>query len=311
MTVNIAASVRTRLTALAKQQGDAVDRVFLRYAIERLLYRLAQSGYRDQFVLKGAMLFSLWAPIPYRSTGDLDLLGHGDPAPERMAAIFSAICAAAVDDDGVVYDATSVRAQSARDDEDYRGVRVSLKATLAGARLAIPIDIGFGDAVTPGATDVDYPSLLGFPSPSLRAYPAETVVAEKLEALVSLDMRNSRMKDFFDLWVIAKTFAFDGPTLAAAVAATFERRGTALPQGAPVALTKTFSNDAGKQSQWRAFLSRTTIAVAPEPLPELIAFIAEFVAPLMATKAATPMVGMTWQPGGPWITKVETKVSES
>lgn len=307
MTVNIAASVRTRLTTLAKQQGDAVDRVFLRYAIERLLYRLAQSDYRDQFVLKGAMLFSLWAPIPYRSTGDLDLLGHGDPAPERMAAIFSAICAAAVDDDGVVYDATSVRAQSVRDDEDYRGVRVSLTATLASARLAIQIDIGFGDAVTPGASDVDYPSLLGFPSPSLRAYPAETVVAEKLEALVSLDMRNSRMKDFFDLWVIAKTFAFDGSTLAAAVAATFERRGTPLRQGPPVALTKTFSDDAGKQAQWRAFLNRTTIAVAPEPLPELIAFIAEFVAPLMTTKAATTMAGTKWQRGGPWVAADKNK----
>lgn len=301
MTANIAASVRARLTTLAKQQGDAVDRVFLRYAIERLLYRLAKSGYRDQFVLKGAMLFSLWAPVPYRSTGDLDLLGHGDPAPERMAAIFAAICSAAVDDDGAVYDAASVRAESVRDDEDYRGVRVSLTATLASARLAIQIDIGFGDAVTPGASDVDYPSLIGFPSPFLRAYPPETVVAEKLEALVSLSMRNSRMKDFFDLWVIAKTFMFDGPTLAAAVAATFERRGTALPQGAPVALTETFSNDAGKQSQWRAFLKRTTIAVAPEPLPELIAFIATFVSPVMTTKAAGAMEGMTWQPGGPWL----------
>lgn len=301
MAANIAASVRARLTALAKQQGDAVDRVFLRYAIERLLYRLAQSGYRDHFVLKGAMLFSLWAPVPYRSTGDLDLLGHGDPAPERMAAIFAAICSAAVEDDGVAYDAASVRGESVRDDEDYRGVRVTLTARLAGARLAIQIDIGFGDAVTPGASDVDYPSLLGFPSPSLRAYPAETVVAEKLEALVSLGMRNSRMKDFFDLWVIAKTFPFDGPTLAAAVAATFERRGTALPKGAPVALTKTFSDDAGKQSQWRAFLKRTTIAVAPEPLPELIAFIAEFVSPMMTTQVATTMEGMMWQPGGPWV----------
>ena len=301
MAANIAASVRARLTALAKQQGDAVDRVFLRYAIERLLYRLSQSGYRDQFVLKGAMLFSLWAPVPYRSTGDLDLLGYGDPAPERMAAIFSAICAAPVDDDGVDYDAASVRTESVRDDEDYRGVRVTLTATLAGARLAIQVDIGFGDAVTPGASHVDYPSLLGFPSPSLRAYPAETVVAEKLEAIVSLDMRNSRMKDFFDLWVIAKTFAFDGSTLAAAVAATFERRGTALPQGAPVALTRTFSGDAGKQSQWRAFLNRTTIAMAPEPLPELIEFIAEFVSPMMTTKVATTMEGITWQPGGPWV----------
>ena len=304
MVTPIAASVRARLTNLAKERGEVVDRIFLRYAIERLLYRLAQSGYRDQFVLKGAMLFTLWAPVPYRSTGDLDLLGSGNAAPERIAAIFAAVCAAPVDDDGVVYDAASVRAESIRDDEDYGGVRVTITATLAAARQAIRIDIGFGDAVTPGSTDVDYPSLLGFPSPFLRAYPPETVVAEKLEALVALGMRNSRMKDFFDLWVIAKTFAFDGQTLAAAVAATFERRGTPLPASLPVALTETFWQDAGKQAQWRAFLRRTTLTLAPQPFPELVACIASFVSPLIVT--TTAMVGMTWPVGGPWVRVSET-----
>ncbi|MBP9233197.1 MAG: nucleotidyl transferase AbiEii/AbiGii toxin family protein [Hyphomonadaceae bacterium] len=301
MTTNIAASVRARLTNLAQSRAEVVDRIFVRFAIERLLYRLSESAYRDHFVLKGAMLFSLWAPVPYRSTGDLDLLGQGDPAPERMAAIFKAVCAHAVTDDGLTYDAASVRAESARDDEDYSGVRVTLTAALAGARLPIQIDIGFGDAVMPDAAEVAYPSLLDFPSPLLRAYPPETVVAEKLEALVSLGMRNSRMKDFFDLWAIARTFEFDGRTLARAVAATFARRGTAVPDDVPVALTEAFARDAGKQTQWKAFLKRTTISMAPEPLPELIAFIASFVSPLLATNTPEALGSMRWQQGGPWL----------
>lgn len=295
---NVGASVRTRLTDQARARGDNAQLLMLRFAIERLLYRLAQSAYRDQFVLKGAMLFSLWAPVPYRSTGDLDLLGQGDPAPARMAAIFKAVCGEPVPDDGLSFDADSVKAESARDEEEYTGVRIALVATLAGAKLPIQIDIGFGDAVTPGARDIDYPSLLDFPSAALKAYPPETVVAEKLEALVSLGMRNSRMKDFFDLWVIARTFAFDGQTLSGAVTATFQRRQTPLPVETPLALTEAFAQDAGKQAQWRAFLNRTTLALAPEPLPELIGFIATFALPLL--NASEVVVGQRWAPGGPW-----------
>ena len=295
---NIGASVRTRLTDQARARGDNAQLLMLRFAIERLLYRLAQSAYRDQFVLKGAMLFSLWAPVPYRSTGDLDLLGQGDPAPTRMAAIFKAVCGEPVADDGLSFDAGSVKAESARDEEEYTGVRITLVATLAGAKLPIQIDIGFGDAVTPGARDIDYPSLLDFPSAALKAYPPETVVAEKLEALVSLGMRNSRMKDFFDLWVIARTFAFDGQALSEAVTATFQRRQTPLPVETPLALTDAFAQDAGKQTQWRAFLNRTTLALAPEPLPDLITFIATFALPLL--NASQVVVGQRWAPGGPW-----------
>lgn len=295
---NVGASVRARLTDQARARGDNAQLLMLRFAIERLLYRLAQSTYRDQFILKGAMLFSLWAPVPYRSTGDLDLLGQGDPAPARMAAIFKAVCAEPVADDGLVFDADSVKAESARAEEEYTGVRITLSATLAGAKLPIQIDIGFGDAVTPGARDIDYPSLLDFPTAALKAYPPETVVAEKLEALVSLGMRNSRMKDFFDLWVIARTFAFDGQTLREAISATFQRRQTPMPAETPLALTDAFALDAGKQAQWRAFLNRTTLALAPEPLPELVAFIATFVMPLLSESDA--VVGQHWAAGGPW-----------
>lgn len=296
---NVAASVRDRLTDQARARGEDVQRFMTRFAIERLLYRLAGGAHRDAFVLKGAMLFSLWAPVPYRSTGDLDLLGQGDPAPERMASIFREVCTASAPDDGLVFDPAGVRAEPARPEDEYGGVRVTLEATLANARLPVQIDIGLGDPVTPAAQEITYPSVLGFPEARLKAYPPETVVAEKLEALVSLGMRNSRMKDFFDLWAIAATFSFDGPTLAAAVAATFARRKTPFPDGPPVALTDAFAADPAKQAQWAGFLRRTTIALAPAPLPDLIALVRRFATPLLTADAAA-LARAVWPAGGPW-----------
>ena len=167
---NIAASVRARLTQRAHDRQENVQLALMRYAIERLLYRLGLSSHREKFVLKGAMLFSLWAPTPYRSTGDLDLLGFGDPAPERIVSVFREICLLAAADDGVVFNAETIRAQAARLEEEYSGIRLTLDAEIAGARLPLQIDIGFGDVVTPGIQDIDYPSLLGMPLPHLRAY---------------------------------------------------------------------------------------------------------------------------------------------
>lgn len=297
---NIGASVRARLTDKARRRGDDVQLILLRFAIERLIYRLSQSKYRDDFILKGAMLFSLWAEVPYRSTGDLDLLGKGDAAPERIASIFRELCSLSVLADGLVFDADSVTAERTRPEDEYQGVRVELSATLAGARLRMHVDIGFGDVVTPEAQAINYPTLLDFPEPKLRAYPPETVVAEKLEALVSLGMRNSRMKDFFDLSVMAKNFAFDGSVLAGAIGATFRRRQTAIPAETPVAFTPDFVNDAAKKSQWSAFLKRTSLAMAPEPLPELMSFVASFAIPvLMAVRDGKPFAEK-WAAGGGW-----------
>ncbi|HEX3666844.1 MAG TPA: nucleotidyl transferase AbiEii/AbiGii toxin family protein [Rhizomicrobium sp.] len=297
---NMAASVRARLTDKARNRGDDVQLLLLRFAIERLIYRLAQSKYREDFILKGAMLFSLWAKVPYRSTGDLDLLGKGDPAPERITAIFRELCSLKVPDDGLVFDDDSVGAERTRPEDEYQGVRVDLSATLAGARLRIQIDIGFGDVVTPEAQTISYPTLLDFPQPELRAYPPETVVAEKLEALVSLGIRNSRMKDFFDLWVISKTFDFEGSVLAEAIRATFARRQTAIPAEIPVAFTPDFANDTSKQRQWRAFLNRTNLAMAPEPLPELLAFVAGFAIPVLEAARESKPFARKWPAGGSW-----------
>lgn len=297
---NVGASVRARLTRRAGAAKENVQLALTRFAIERLLYRLGLSPHRDQFVLKGAMLFSLWTPTPYRATGDLDLLGYGDPAPERIAAVFREICGIDVEDDGVVFKPETLRAEPARAEDEYSGVRTTLTAEIAGARLALQIDIGFGDAVTPAVQEIDYPGLLDMPAPKLRAYPPETVVAEKFQALVALGMLNSRMKDFFDLWAISETFSFEGPVLADAIAATFDRRRTAIPVDTPVALTPAFAEDAEKQAQWRGFLRRTALAMAPGPFAEMQAKVEAFVLPpVRALAAGKPFEGK-WAVGGPW-----------
>ncbi|MDF1627995.1 MAG: nucleotidyl transferase AbiEii/AbiGii toxin family protein [Parvibaculaceae bacterium] len=297
---NVAASVRARLTQRASERKENVQLALTRFAIERLLYRLSLSPHRDQFVLKGAMLFSLWTPTPYRATGDLDLLGYGDAAPERIAAVFREICRIDVEDDGVVFKPETLRAEPARAEDEYSGVRITMTAEIAGARLALQIDIGFGDAVTPAVQEIDYPSLLDMPAPKLRAYPPETVVAEKFQALVALGMLNSRMKDFFDLWAISETFSFEGPVLADAIAATFDRRRTAIPVDTPIALTPAFAEDATKQAQWRGFLRRTALAMAPGPFAEMQAKVTAFVLPpVQALVAGRPFEG-EWAVGGPW-----------
>lgn len=210
------------------------------------------------------------------------------------------ICSLAAADDGVVFKPETIQAQAARLEEEYSGIRLTLDAEIAGARLPLQIDIGFGDVVTPGVQDIDYPSLLNMPLPHLRAYPPETVVAEKLQALVALGLLNSRMKDFFDLWAISETFAFDGSILTHAVQATFERRATAIPLQVPIALTATFSNDPTKQAQWRAFLRRTAIALAPAPLPDLLPRIGDFVMPPLEALRGSATFTKNWTPGGPW-----------
>lgn len=297
---NVGVSVRHRLTNQARSRGENVQLLLTRYAIERLLYRLSRSPYRHRFALKGAMLFSVWAAVPYRATGDLDLLGFGENAPERIADAFREICAASVEDDGVQFSGETIRAEAARVEDEYGGVRLSLDAVIAGARLPVRVDIGFGDAVTPGLAEITYPSLLDLPQPRLRAYPPETVVAEKLQALVAFGLLNSRMKDFFDLWAISGLFAFQGAVLSKAIRATFQRRATPIPADPPAALTAAFADDPGKQAQWQAFLRRTAMTLQPPVLPDLINAVAEFVLPPMQTVASDATFELDWQAGGPW-----------
>ena len=290
---NIGASVRARLLARARVENTDFQIFLTRYALERLLYRLSVSDQRERFVLKGAMLFAIWQDDPFRPTRDLDLLGHGDPDPAMVAASIRAICSVDVPDDGVVFDAAGVEAAPIRSEDQYPGVRVRTGATIAGARLPIQIDVGFGDVITPEPIEIEYPTLLDAPAPILRAYPPETVVAEKTEAIVSLGIANSRMKDFYDLWTIARTVPFEGDNLAEAIRRTFERRRTSLPEQVPVGLSDSFALE--KEAQWRAFLARDRLAIAPASLVQVINDLRAFMQPML-TRAEVA----SWPPGGPW-----------
>jgi hypothetical protein len=274
--------------------------VLTRYVIERLLYRLSRSEHASQFVLKGAMLFRLWADQPHRPTRDLDLLGKGEPSPELLAQVFRDVCGVSVEDDGLTFDPDSVTAGRIREDQEYEGVRVECRAHLGQARINLQVDVGFGDAVSPRPSEITYPVLLDFPAPVLRAYPRQAVVAEKFQAMVALGLGNSRMKDFFDLWVLARGFAFDGPSLAGAIRATFRRRRTILPAEPPLALTPAFGTDAAKTRQWAAFLKRSKLDASGAGLEEVCAFLNGFLMPPTLALAAGEEWTKDWPPGGPW-----------
>jgi predicted nucleotidyltransferase component of viral defense system len=260
---NIGASVRARL--LNRARADKVDfnLMLTRYALERLLYRLSVSAWSNEFLLKGALLFDLWFDQPQRPTRDIDLLGFGPAGLDHLTTVFRELCGQACDD-GMEYDQASVRAVEIRKDANYEGVRVTLLGTLDGARCAIQVDVGYGDAVTPAADNVLFPVVLEeMPRPALRAYPVYTVVAEKYQAMVSLGIANTRMKDYFDLWILALHATIDRTVLGEAIQATFERRGTPIPFDAPLGLSAGFAADPMKQQQWKAFLFKNKLK-APE-----------------------------------------------
>ena len=265
---SLAASIRQKLKNLARERGEDFQQMLVNYALERVLYRLGKSRHRDRFVLKGALLFRLWFELTQRPTRDADFLGFGSAEPEEFAEVFREI-AGMVEEDGLIIDAHSVKVEDIRKAAGYPGVRVSMTATLDGARIPVQCDIGFGDAVTPAPLQQTYPTLLDMPAPVLAVYPLETVVAEKLEAIVKLASFNSRVKDYFDLWVLMRFENLDRSLLPVAIRATFARRNTALPLTLPVGLSPSFADD--RQAMWQAFLARSTLSAPPlaEVLDEL------------------------------------------
>ena len=297
---NTAASVRDRLLALARERGEDFQLLLTQYGLERLLYRLSQSSYRDRFILKGAMLLLLWGDQPHRSTRDVDFLGFGDSSEAGLQAIFRELCSIPVEDDGLTLIADSVQVETIRDETEYGGIRVRLFGDLAGARVPVQADIGFGDAVTPEAKVAEYPTLLGNPAPHLRVYPRETVVAEKYQALVNLGMANSRMKDFYDLWVIARKFDFDGQTLSEAIHNTFSCRQTPLPEHTPSGLSPGFYEDSRKSTQWNAFVRKGMLVTSPPSLTEICLFLETFLVPPTQALTQDRDFRAKWKPGGPW-----------
>lgn len=298
---NLAASVRQRLLNLSKVSGVDYNQLLIRYAIERLLYRLSRSRHRSNFVLKGAMLFVIWEGSPHRPTQDLDLLGFGDRSPERIATVFRELCEMSVEDDGITFSAKTVNAEEIRTTDEYGGVRVRFTASMGGAIIHVQVDVGFGDAITPASPESDYPTLLqDQPIPHLRVYPRETVVAEKLEAIAKLGMLNTRFKDYYDLRYLAGRFEFDGSVLTTAIAATFERRGTPLPTALPDGLSTAFVMDPVKQTQWAAFRRRQPANQKLPDLPVVVVEINRFVEPPLLAASKLQSFTDNWHETRGW-----------
>lgn len=294
--MNSPASIRARLLNVSKQSGEDFQAILTRYAIERFLYRLGASGQRDAFILKGAMLFVAWQGNLHRPTKDLDLLGFGSASIEDVTQRIREIARMTVDD-GIVFDPDSVVAEVIKEDAEYEGIRAKLVATLEQARIRMQIDVGFGDAMQPEPTMSGFPTVLPqIDPPVVRMYPPEVVIAEKLHAMVVLDIRNSRMKDFYDLWYLARTRSFDLATLRRAIDATFDRRRSPVPTEMPFALTDRFLADDAKTQQWRGFLRRLGLQSGAPALPEVGESIAEFLKPLFTQSRGN----RTWHAGGPW-----------
>jgi hypothetical protein len=248
------------------------------------------------------MLFRLWSDEPHRATRDVDFLAFRQLSLVELVEIFRALCRQPVQpDDGLVFRPESVTAERIRARTEHGGTRVRLRADLARMRLLLQADVGFGDPVTPGVMEERYPTLLDLPAPRLRVYPRETVVAEKLEAVVLLGEENTRLKDFYDLWVLARRFEFAGETLGRAIRATFAARRTPLPQETPRALSPTFFEDAAKNAQWRAFCARSSLLEAPPvSFSEVGETLREFLVPLLTMLAAEAEPKDRWPVGGPW-----------
>jgi len=252
-------SVHQKLLNIRDRTGEQFNHLLIRYGLERLLYRIVASENDGMFVLKGAMLFTLWRNVPGRPTRDVDLLGFGELDHERLRKVFTDACMVEVVDDGLRFAPKSIVTDDIRDDQEYHGVRVRLIGYLGNARIALQIDVGFGDVITPAPTIIDYPTILDFPAPRIRAYHPATVVAEKFNAMIVLGMMNSRLKDFYDVYIILQHMGIDETQLADAIQSTFQRRKTPLPTELPLVFTDDFVNDGNKETQWKAFLKRSLL----------------------------------------------------
>ena len=297
-------SVRARLLTAAAASASDPNALLTRYGIERYLYRLSRSPDRDRFVLKGAMLVSAWLGEEARATKDADLLGHGDLTLETVARIAREACGVDCPEDGTSFDPKSVEVAAIRAGQAYGGFRVTLSGRLGRAMLKVQVDIGIGDATVPRPTRFELPSLLGLPRPSLKAYRPETVIAEKLHAMVQMGRLTSRLKDLWDVSALSDHLPFDGPDLLAAIVATFARRGTSLPEGLPAALEDEFVTDPEKVAQWNAFLRRIRTRPEGNELDATAAAARAFAGPVLAAAGAGQPWNRSWHPGGPWAQKV-------
>ncbi|MCK4236360.1 MAG: nucleotidyl transferase AbiEii/AbiGii toxin family protein [Candidatus Krumholzibacteria bacterium] len=296
---NIAASVHQRLLNKAKESARPFNELLQRFAIERFIYRLSKSPHANRFILKGALMFSVWNVPASRPTMDIDFLGKIDNSPAVIAAAMKDTCGVDVETDGMLYDADSVTATRITEGAEYEGVRVRVQGCLGNARVSLQVDVGFGDVIVKGPRNVVYPALLDFPPPKLKGYTMESTIAEKFQSMVMLDVLNSRMKDFYDIWMLSTAFDFKGETLAEAVEKTFEKRKTPITAD-PTVFKPSFAEDGDKMVQWLGFIKKAKLNNAPETFGEVIASVKSFLAPLATALANRQLFRSSWRAPGPW-----------
>ncbi|MGB3211263.1 MAG: nucleotidyl transferase AbiEii/AbiGii toxin family protein [Desulforhopalus sp.] len=294
---NVAASVRQRLLNRARSDKRPFNELLQYYAMERFLYRLSKSLFADRFILKGALLLRVWDSPEFRPTMDIDMLGKtGNEATKILTSIRN-ILAVKVEEDGLVFDSDSLQSEPITEDADYGGLRIRFRGSLDTARLAMQLDIEFGDVIYPGPEKAYLPTMLEYPAPKLLCYSRESVIAEKFEAMIKLGVLNSRMKDFFDIWLLSRQFNFIGADLAEAIRLTFERRKNSIP-----ATIEPFSESfiKEKQIQWTAFLEKLKQDNVPSDFKEIVVHLNEFLAPIVAVLIIGKHFSQNWVAPGPW-----------
>ena len=302
MTSNVAASIRARLLIRARAEETEFQLFLDRYACERFLYRLGASEARDRCILKGASLLALWMEEPYRATRDVDLLAYGENDEKTVRSVMVTVCNVSCLEDGVAFDIDTLKVSAIRDGQRYGGQRATMTAFLGIAKCNIQVDFGFGDVVIPGPEEAQLPTLIdGIPAPILRTYPQVSAIAEKFESMVQLGTRNSRMKDFYDIWALSETFDFDGPLLQDAVARCFDRRGTSWNAEMPEALTPAFYSNPQLQDYWTAYGHQGGLFNLPPSAFEVVGDrIQSFLGPVRDNILAGEPFEMHWPAGGTW-----------
>jgi len=296
---NVSASVHQRLLNKAREASRPFNELLQRFAIERFIYRLSKSPHADRFILKGALMFSTWKEAASRPTLDIDLLGKIDNGLKVIVAAMKDVCGMDVEADGMFFNPEEVTAARITEDAEYKGVRARLQGGLGNARVSLQVDIGFGDVIVPGPDKVVYPPLLDFPAPELNGYTMESTIAEKLQAMVKLGVLNSRMKDFYDIWILSRTFNFKGGTLAEAIERTFGNRNTPITIDTAV-FDPSFAKDGDKKTQWQGFIGKARLADAPEDFEDVVEAVKMFIQPLVVSLAQERPFRSVWAAPGPW-----------
>ena len=297
---NIQASIRARLQNKARETNRPFAEVLQYYGMERFLYRFSRSAYAEKFILKGALMFTVWQVPERRTTLDIDFLARYDNQVAAIERVIKEVCDTTVDADGLQFDSSTVTGRKIKEDADYEGVRIKFLGFLERARIPMQIDMGFGDVIYPKAQDIDYPVILDFPKPHLKGYPAETVVSEKFEAMVKLGLLNSRMKDFYDIWLMMRRFHFSGSNLSEALKRTFEHRKTSIPEGKSLFAEEIYEEKSDRQTLWKAFLKKGDIQHAPEKLATVAKEIEGFLNKPLHTVRKNEEFKEEWKVPGPW-----------